>query len=180
MEEKAVKSRFKRVCVFCGSSTGKRNCYRDAALELGQELVSINNTSIVQFILILLIINIFFSFCFWSWPMLLVLVGISILFLSSASRPLCWWPVFLYEGLKEVGSCLRRRKYWVDGFGFSGGPPWWWTCSRVQSLVNSQILIDFWLYLISLLYIFLWYHGFPFGWFYPQNHPQNSDVQRGL
>ncbi|KAJ9186372.1 hypothetical protein P3X46_001950 [Hevea brasiliensis] len=41
MEEKrAVKSRFKRVCVFCGSSTGKRDCYREAALELGQELVS--------------------------------------------------------------------------------------------------------------------------------------------
>ncbi|KAJ6938251.1 cytokinin riboside 5'-monophosphate phosphoribohydrolase LOG5-like [Populus alba x Populus x berolinensis] len=37
----AVKSsKFKRVCVFCGSSTGKRDCYRDAALELGQELVS--------------------------------------------------------------------------------------------------------------------------------------------
>ncbi|EXB56348.1 hypothetical protein L484_024891 [Morus notabilis] len=40
MEEKILKSRFKRVCVFCGSSSGKRNCYRDAALELGQELVS--------------------------------------------------------------------------------------------------------------------------------------------
>ncbi|KAJ6953365.1 cytokinin riboside 5'-monophosphate phosphoribohydrolase LOG5-like [Populus alba x Populus x berolinensis] len=37
----AVKSsKFKRVCVFCGSSAGKRDCYRDAALELGQELVS--------------------------------------------------------------------------------------------------------------------------------------------
>ncbi|KAK3004420.1 hypothetical protein RJ639_020142 [Escallonia herrerae] len=36
----AVKlSRFKRVCVFCGSSTGKKICYKDAALELGQELV---------------------------------------------------------------------------------------------------------------------------------------------
>ncbi|KAJ6692954.1 LOG FAMILY PROTEIN YJL055W [Salix purpurea] len=41
MEGKVVKpSRFKRVCVFCGSSTGKRNCYRDAATELGQELVA--------------------------------------------------------------------------------------------------------------------------------------------
>lgn len=41
MEEKvAVKSRFKRVCVFCGSSTGKRNSYQDAAVELGKELVS--------------------------------------------------------------------------------------------------------------------------------------------
>ncbi|KAI3938389.1 hypothetical protein MKW98_015288 [Papaver atlanticum] len=43
-EEKAVvlakSSRFRRVCVFCGSSTGKKKCYKDAALELGQELVS--------------------------------------------------------------------------------------------------------------------------------------------
>ena len=32
-------SRFKRVCVFCGSSVGKRNCYREAAVELAGELV---------------------------------------------------------------------------------------------------------------------------------------------
>lgn len=32
-------SRFRRVCVFCGSSSGKRNCYQDAAVELGKELV---------------------------------------------------------------------------------------------------------------------------------------------
>lgn len=32
-------SRFKRVCVFCGSSSGKRDCYKNAAVELGQELV---------------------------------------------------------------------------------------------------------------------------------------------
>ncbi|XVE93919.1 hypothetical protein REPUB_Repub01dG0235700 [Reevesia pubescens] len=40
MKGKVVKSRFKRVCVFCGSSTGKRKCYRDAAVELAQELVT--------------------------------------------------------------------------------------------------------------------------------------------
>ncbi|KAL8142515.1 hypothetical protein V2J09_015547 [Rumex salicifolius] len=43
MEEVTVRhspSRFKRVCVFCGSSTGKRDSYSDAAIELGQELVS--------------------------------------------------------------------------------------------------------------------------------------------
>ncbi|GKD42227.1 cytokinin riboside 5'-monophosphate phosphoribohydrolase LOG5-like protein isoform X4 [Tanacetum coccineum] len=38
----ATKSRFKSVCVFCGSSAGKRDCYRDAALDLGQELVKGN------------------------------------------------------------------------------------------------------------------------------------------
>ncbi|RZS02009.1 hypothetical protein BHM03_00031990 [Ensete ventricosum] len=41
MEEvKVGNSRFKRVCVFCGSSTGKRHCYQDAAVELGKVLVA--------------------------------------------------------------------------------------------------------------------------------------------
>lgn len=38
-EEEIFKSRFKRICVFCGSSSGKRDCYKDAAIELGEELV---------------------------------------------------------------------------------------------------------------------------------------------
>ncbi|KAM0851509.1 hypothetical protein ACQ4PT_052374 [Festuca glaucescens] len=32
--------RFRRVCVFCGSSSGKRSSYRDAAVGLGKELVA--------------------------------------------------------------------------------------------------------------------------------------------
>ncbi|WCJ44351.1 Cytokinin riboside 5'-monophosphate phosphoribohydrolase LOG5 [Euphorbia peplus] len=40
MDEKVINSRFHRVCVFCGSSTGNKDCYKDAALQLGQELVS--------------------------------------------------------------------------------------------------------------------------------------------
>ncbi|TYG61902.1 hypothetical protein ES288_D07G186100v1 [Gossypium darwinii] len=39
MEGEVVKSRFKRVCVFCGSRTGKRKCYTDVAVELGHEWV---------------------------------------------------------------------------------------------------------------------------------------------
>ncbi|KAJ9542141.1 hypothetical protein OSB04_028647 [Centaurea solstitialis] len=35
-----ARSRFKSVCVFCGSSSGKRDSYKDAALDLGQELVA--------------------------------------------------------------------------------------------------------------------------------------------
>lgn len=35
-------SKFKRVCVFCGSSPGKKSSYQDAAIELGNELVYIN------------------------------------------------------------------------------------------------------------------------------------------
>ncbi|KAA8516798.1 hypothetical protein F0562_017092 [Nyssa sinensis] len=37
MEE--TKSRFKRICVYCGSSSGKKASYQDAAVELGKELV---------------------------------------------------------------------------------------------------------------------------------------------
>ncbi|KAG2548437.1 hypothetical protein PVAP13_9KG185300 [Panicum virgatum] len=33
-------SRFKRICVFCGSSQGKKRSYHDAAIELGNELIS--------------------------------------------------------------------------------------------------------------------------------------------
>ncbi|KAJ3692848.1 hypothetical protein LUZ60_011943 [Juncus effusus] len=42
MEEKtmAKNSKFKRVCVFCGSSSGKRKSYQEAAIQLGQELVA--------------------------------------------------------------------------------------------------------------------------------------------
>ncbi|KAI4373540.1 hypothetical protein MLD38_011657 [Melastoma candidum] len=32
-------SRFRRICVFCGSSPGNKTSYRDATLELGRELV---------------------------------------------------------------------------------------------------------------------------------------------
>jgi len=35
----AVPSRFRTICVFCGSSTGHRKVFADAALELGHELV---------------------------------------------------------------------------------------------------------------------------------------------
>ncbi|KAF2598602.1 hypothetical protein F2Q68_00007119 [Brassica cretica] len=41
MEE--TKSRFKRICVFCGSSSGKKPSYQEAAIELGNELVGLLN-----------------------------------------------------------------------------------------------------------------------------------------
>ncbi|KAE8663117.1 Cytokinin riboside 5'-monophosphate phosphoribohydrolase LOG7 [Hibiscus syriacus] len=37
MEE--IKSRFQRICVFCGSSSGKKASYQEAAVQLGKELV---------------------------------------------------------------------------------------------------------------------------------------------
>ena len=40
MEESNSKSKFNRVCVFCGSNSGHRKVFSDAALDLGNELVS--------------------------------------------------------------------------------------------------------------------------------------------
>ncbi|KAF8702729.1 hypothetical protein HU200_032557 [Digitaria exilis] len=42
MDLSMVPSRFRRICVFCGSSQGKKKSYQDAAVELGEELVSRN------------------------------------------------------------------------------------------------------------------------------------------
>jgi predicted Rossmann-fold nucleotide-binding protein len=51
-------SRFKRICVFCGSSQGKKRSYHDAAIELGNELV-INPLIRVPSVVALL--------CWWWW-----------------------------------------------------------------------------------------------------------------
>nr|GMD15894.1 cytokinin riboside 5'-monophosphate phosphoribohydrolase LOG1-like isoform X2 [Ipomoea batatas] len=37
-KETLQQSKFKRICVFCGSSPGKKNSYKEAAIELGKEL----------------------------------------------------------------------------------------------------------------------------------------------
>ncbi|KAK7261340.1 hypothetical protein RIF29_27649 [Crotalaria pallida] len=41
-ETEKKQSKFKRICVFCGSSPGNKTSYKDAAIELGSELVSRN------------------------------------------------------------------------------------------------------------------------------------------
>ncbi|KAL4301537.1 hypothetical protein AHAS_Ahas17G0310800 [Arachis hypogaea] len=42
MEEGYPTSKFKRVCVFCGSNSGNREVFSDAAIQLGNELVKRN------------------------------------------------------------------------------------------------------------------------------------------
>ncbi|XP_016575636.1 cytokinin riboside 5'-monophosphate phosphoribohydrolase LOG3 [Capsicum annuum] len=42
MESDVMVLKFKRICVFCGSSQGKKNSYQDTAIELGKELISRN------------------------------------------------------------------------------------------------------------------------------------------
>lgn len=40
-DESDDKKRFKRICVFCGSRSGYKSSFGDAALELGKQLVSL-------------------------------------------------------------------------------------------------------------------------------------------
>lgn len=47
MEEDATMAKFKRVCVFCGSHSGNREVFSDAAYELGNELASLQSFFIV-------------------------------------------------------------------------------------------------------------------------------------
>lgn len=42
LEKEMKQSKFKKICVFCGSSPGKKSGYKEAAVELGKELVSRN------------------------------------------------------------------------------------------------------------------------------------------
>lgn len=39
MEKEMEESKFKRICVFCGSGQGNKSSYKDAAVALGKELV---------------------------------------------------------------------------------------------------------------------------------------------
>lgn len=47
--EKVESSKFNRICVFCGSSSGKKTSYQEAAIDLGKELVTILNLFVFLF-----------------------------------------------------------------------------------------------------------------------------------
>lgn len=74
-------SKFGRICVFCGSSQGKKSSYQDAAIELGQELV-------LFFTALLIFLqpfnqNVFFMVCNVSF---VVIFCIFVLFLDSCLK----------------------------------------------------------------------------------------------
>jgi hypothetical protein len=53
-----IMGKFKSVCVFCGSKSGNKKIFSDAALDLGRELVSI--------VLLTLFLSAFFFFEFYE------------------------------------------------------------------------------------------------------------------
>lgn len=42
--ESNSRSKFKKICVFCGSNPGHRKVFSDAAIDLGNELVSLDSS----------------------------------------------------------------------------------------------------------------------------------------
>jgi hypothetical protein len=59
----STKSRFRRVCVFCGSSPGKNPSYQLGAIQLGKQLVP-PKTSLFLFFFCLFVCLFFFFFFF--------------------------------------------------------------------------------------------------------------------
>ncbi|KAG5583144.1 hypothetical protein H5410_053771 [Solanum commersonii] len=48
--EKVESSKFNRICVFCGSSSGKKTSYQEAAIDLGKELVAVLEFDYSEFV----------------------------------------------------------------------------------------------------------------------------------
>lgn len=85
-ETEMKQSKFKRICVFCGSSPGNKTTYKDAAIELGRELVNapshfpvsslsffyqfssnISYSSHIFWFLLISCFNILFPYFIFSW-----------------------------------------------------------------------------------------------------------------
>lgn len=62
-------SKFGRICVFCGSSQGKKSSYQDAAIELGQELVFFDSPFIKMrsFLFVMCHLWLVFTVMCFSW-----------------------------------------------------------------------------------------------------------------
>lgn len=73
-------SRFKSICVFCGSSNGKKVSYQDAAIDLGKELV--------KYIAYDLFLHVSFSFIFTCWDLFI--------FFSGKKISLYFWRNYLF------------------------------------------------------------------------------------
>lgn len=79
-------SKFGRICVFCGSSQGKKSSYQDAAIELGKELVLFLQPFCQNVFFLVCKVLFFVSFC------------IFVLFLDSCLKKMRFWHMgFLME-----------------------------------------------------------------------------------
>jgi predicted Rossmann-fold nucleotide-binding protein len=61
-----IKSRFKRICVYCGSTPGKNPSYQIAAIQLGKQLV-IKYISYIQIEILCFQLTVLISVNNWNW-----------------------------------------------------------------------------------------------------------------
>lgn len=120
-EEGYTGSNFKRVCVFCGSHSGNRRVFSDAALELGNELVCCTFFFLTACV---------FWFCDGLWLLIFRLHGIIV----SGSKELS----FLIT-LFVMTSCLYFDELWVKVFDVLN---WvcdtWWQSSVFGLFLRSS------------------------------------------
>jgi len=94
MEIEMKHSKFKRICVFCGSSPGKKSSYKDAAIELGKELVIRETIFCLCFLLFLKFSSSFLpnllSFFLVLLDLFLSVTTTCLLFWFSILIPLLW------------------------------------------------------------------------------------------
>lgn len=126
MQSETKQSKFKRICVFCGSSQGKKTSYQEAAIELGKELVLLSWQQWHSFLYYL----IFFIFYFFLLLLLLfcfpfVLLLYSLLHTLSTSSYvsttfffhfLVLWFSFWFGGKKPRENERTSLFPFVDGF----------------------------------------------------------------
>lgn len=123
--------RFKKICVFCGSSSGKKGVFSDEALNLGRELVSARIAHVD--------ISVITSKCLkvMHHPQLVYRFAV----LQSSQR-MCRVVGVVLTGAHVAGEPedrfgVRRRKYWTHGSSSSDRQGWRWSRRRVSTPFSS-------------------------------------------
>lgn len=100
-------SKFKRVCVFCGSNFGNRQVFSDAAIELGDELVGPINSFFHSYSFSLTKI----ARVFWSQRFELFDISCHLWYLKGAVRCLMYVTqcTCLDSSCIRMGLCLQAR-----------------------------------------------------------------------
>lgn len=117
--------RFNKICVFCGSSSGKKGVFSNEALNLGRELVWTSASkkwwSLSGFFMF------FWLNSYYFWVEILVMTMWC--FLNGAGEP-------------EDRSGVWRRQYWPHGSSGSDGSVWRWSCCRVITNSSHTFLLS--------------------------------------
>jgi len=131
--EPSTKSRFRRICVYCGSSPGKSPSYQLAAVQLGKQLASI-------YICYNLYVLSYICYTLKAERRRKYLLGFKDMIACDGNMSGIKWFVVnkMCVGGEEDWLGLWRRKHRVDGSNLTSCV-WWWT-PRVRVSHRSLLL----------------------------------------